>query len=125
MDKKSQILEDMNRDFNEALKSATSEGEKKMYEKQKENLLNNPKMKIVLKYEFNRPKNEAEFRELCSVVCFGSLTWCCGVEGNKFGGWKPCYFRDIVLGILGIDSKKFFEIKKRVDDDILKEVKGC
>lgn len=93
--------------------------QKQVLEKQKKEHLE--KARILKKYS-KGVHNEKEFRELCSVLCFKSLSWCCGIEGNPFGGSRHCFWRDNVLKDLGISKKEFAELKTGFDKKIMENV---
>jgi len=112
--KESRILKEIEENF---------EKEKGEIEKQKKEFISDKKVQILLKYENKLPKNREELRELCSILCFGSLNWCCGVKGNPYGGFKNCFSRDLCLQVLGIDDEEFLRIKDCVEKEIERKIK--
>lgn len=50
-------------------------------------------------------------------TCFGTLIWCCKLT-------KPCFMRDAVLGQIGVSGVEYMRLKKKLSEDILKNLKG-
>ncbi|MEN6341913.1 MAG: methanogenesis marker 9 domain-containing protein [Methanospirillum sp.] len=48
-------------------------------------------------------------------TCFGSLSWCCKSS-------SPCMFRDMTLGQLGVSKKEYMQAKRRLSEEIMREV---
>lgn len=66
----------------------------------------NYKMGVVEKYLENKPKSLNELKQLYSILCFGSIGFCCGLS-------KPCVWRDFVRTILGINSTTYKKTKEK------------
>lgn len=49
-------------------------------------------------------------------TCFGSLVWCCKIS-------KMCYLRDAAMKKIGLSSKEYMELKKKLAEDLLR--KSC
>lgn len=103
-------------------KKKALEKQSEMLKKQEESIMEN--IEIFKKYANKKPETVEEYRELCSCLCFGSLSFCCGTPNNPFGGGKPCPYRDMVLKILDISNEEFIEIKKEIDDSFYKKILG-
>ena len=53
--------------------------------------------------------------EAGAQTCFGSLSWCCKSS-------SPCMFRDMTLGQMGVSKKEYMQAKRRLSDEMMREV---
>jgi len=70
---------------------------------------------ILEKYVNKKPENETEIKELFSLLCFNNISYCCGIE-------KDCYWRDLVLFILGITKEQYKEWKEKIGMEFIKKI---
>ena len=73
------------------------------------------KLKIIEKYINKEPENETEYKELFSLLCYKNIAYCCGIE-------KDCYWRDIVLFIIGISKENYKNWKEEVGKNFIKAI---
>lgn len=105
-------------------KIETFEKEKENYEKDiketkeyYEDLIR--RAKIVDKYKKNPPKTKEELKELQSVLCFGSLAYCCAsIRARDTKEGKPCLFREQVLAVMGKSLDDYEKFKDKVKGDV-------
>ena len=66
------------------------------------------------KYKKKKPETEEEIKEVMSILCFGNIAYCCGIEKN-------CPIRDVVLLIFGIEKQRYKVVKNTFGLSMLKE----
>jgi len=98
-----ETLEKINKDFDEKVERINQERAYLV-----------KKLSMLGKYGQKKPETDEEKQELLSVLCYGSLGYCCGLE-------KKCMWRDSVLAVYNIDPKVFKAYKEEVGNVLLEE----
>jgi len=108
------VREEIDKAFEEDFKKLDSEYEakKKSLDAEKGKYLR--RIEVIEKYEKEKPKNITEFQELCSVLCFNDLIFCCKPKA------RPCMWRSAVLKILGISDEEFIKKKEELSKQLVK-----
>jgi hypothetical protein len=60
---------------------------------------------IIEKYWENKPKTEAEIKELFKATCWGDIGYCCGAD-------KGCLQQNMIRQILGITNEEYTKQKE-------------
>lgn len=111
--------EKIGREFDKQIKQVTEHANKEVAHIMREKELILQKFAVIDKYTKGKPKDEKEFRELSSILCFGSISFCCATPNNTLGAGKGCLWRDKFLSILGITEKRFLEFKEVLDSAVM------
>jgi len=81
--------------------------------------------RIIDKYKKKPPKTKEELEELQSVLCFGSLAYCCAsIKSKRTKDGKPCLFREQVLSVMKKSLKEYEELKEEMHKDVEKWLLG-
>ena len=64
---------------------------------------------MINKYKKQKPTIRSEREEVLSLLCFGSLGYCCSAEEN-------CPFRDAVMSIFGVSEDRYKKIKEKAGE---------
>lgn len=107
------------KDFDKQIKQMREEAEGNLMQLTKEKEVVLQKLGVIAKYEKKKPKDEKEFRELSSILCFSSVAFCCSTPNNKSGAGKGCPWRDKFLSVLGISEERFLEFKEVLDSAVM------
>jgi len=71
------------------------------------------KIKLLKKYKDKKPPyNNGESEEILTLICYGSLAYCCGLN-------KGCVWRDSALNLLDVSTKDYLKLKKEFHDKIM------
>lgn len=71
------------------------------------------KIELLEKYRDRKPPyNNGASDEILTLICYGSLAYCCGLK-------KPCVWRDSALNLLEISAKDYEKMKKEFHDKIM------
>jgi len=71
------------------------------------------KIELLEKYRDRKPPyNNGASEEILTLVCYNSLSYCCGLK-------KACVWRDSALNLLEISAKEYEQMKNDFHDKIM------
>jgi len=75
------------------------------------------KYEILKRLQDKTPKTKADVEgAMRKVLCFGSISFCCGSPKNSKGGGKACVFRDSFLDSLSLTWDDYERIKAKMEE---------